>query len=127
MKELNVTLDKLAAQGPVLFVVHGAEAEMSYLRAYLSSSMDSWNSEIPNRLMVKDDRGRYPIIVQDSMRLYAAYKEEPEHATTVLSTACKNEGVPCHKILNAGEQAVTLLASTAFLFREANYLLVSLL
>jgi hypothetical protein len=88
--------------GPVLLVLHGADLELSFLREHLSPGIDKWKAEMSGDLYIKDKELRYPIVVQDTQRLYAAFKAEPEHASTILHTACVNEGIPCHKILNAG-------------------------
>lgn len=101
-KEIGRTLDQLASTGPLLLVLHGADTEVAYFREFLSPGIDKWKAEVPANLYTKDREGKYPIVIQDTQRLYAAYKEEPEHATTVLHSACTNEGIPCHKILNAG-------------------------
>ncbi|KAK9899299.1 hypothetical protein P389DRAFT_209273 [Cystobasidium minutum MCA 4210] len=107
--EIGGTIDALAAQGPVLLVLHGADAEIAYFREFLSPSIDKWKAEVPANLYVKDRDGKYPIVIQDTQRLYAAYVEQPEHASTVLHTACTNEGIPCHKVLNAGNASYYLL------------------
>lgn len=83
-------------------MLHGADTEVAYFREFLSPGIDKWKAEVPANLYAKDREGKYPVVIQDTQRLYAAYKEEPEHATTVLHSACTNEGIPCHKILNAG-------------------------
>lgn len=102
-EEIGDVLDKLAQNGPVLLVVHGAEAELSYFREHLSPAMDKWKAEVPANIYNKDKEGRYPVVIQDTQPLYAAYRGEAEHASTVLHTACTREGIPCHKIFNAGE------------------------
>lgn len=102
-KEIGGVLDKLASSGPVLLVVHGADLELSYFREHLSPGIDKWKAEMPGNLYVKDKDQRYPIVIQDTQRLYAAFKQEPEHASTILHSACTNEGIPSHKVLNAGK------------------------
>lgn len=116
--EIGGTIDALAAQGPVLLVLHGADAEIAYFREFLSPSIDKWKAEVPANLYVKDRDGKYPIVIQDTQRLYAAYVEQPEHASTVLHTACTNEGIPCHKVLNAGMSTILEAAFRSFTDRE---------
>lgn len=76
---------------------------MSYLREHFSPGIDKWKAEMPGDLYVKDKDGKFPVVVQDTQRLYAAFRSEPEYASTILHTACTFEKIPCHKVLNAGE------------------------
>lgn len=84
---------------------HGADMEMSFLREYLSPGIDKWKAEMPGNLYIKDRDFKYPIVIQDTQRLYAAYKADPEYASTILHSACTIERIPCHKVLNAGKPA----------------------
>lgn len=107
--EIGSTVNRLASSGPVLLVFHGSDFEMSYLREHLSPEIEKWKTEVPGNLYSKDKDGQFPIVVQDTQRLYAAYRQEPEYASTILHTACAFEKIPCHKILNAGNASYYLL------------------
>lgn len=105
-KQLEKTINDLARDGPVMLVLHDASKEISYFEEFLDTS--KWDHALPadmhRKLGSKKSGGevRYPIVIQDTQRLYAAYKGNPTAASVALKRACDDFNIETQRMNNAG-------------------------
>lgn len=134
IEKLERTFAELTQLGPVMLIFHNATDEL----AYLSHEMDvsSWRSDFPGDvhrpLPAPSARGssskstskstsapRFPVIIQDTQRLYAAYRADPQYAQVALSRACSEEGMGCSKHYNAGNDSYYMLQLYDLIMRSS--------
>lgn len=104
-------LVRLSARGPVLLVFHDFPSEKYYCQQQ-GYSTANWIEFIPPQLYVRGschgaaERGfgqHYPIIVQDTQRLFGAFQPGQLGLTTALSRTCAYFRVRGTRMNNAGE------------------------
>lgn len=121
-----------------MLIFHNATDEL----AYLSHEMDvsSWRFDFPGDVhrplpapSAKNSSGkskgksastngsapRFPVIIQDTQRLYAAYRADPQYAQVALSRACSEEGMGCSKHYNAGNDSYYMLQLYDLIMRSS--------
>lgn len=107
MEELQSKIRQLSMRGPVIVVLHGAAEELQYLRQEMpsvSTWMTSYRAELHKPPSSKGSKTAtaYPVIIQDTQRLFAAYQGDPQFAQSTLTRACDIMGTAGPKMYNAG-------------------------
>ena len=109
MKKLEKVIEDLSAGGPVMLIFHDASTELDYLSRELDTSawMTSFPSNMHTKLLSEVEANKkkdphFPIVIQDTQRLYAAFTANPQSAQVSLSRACKDEEIETQKMNNAG-------------------------
>ena len=115
MAKLDELTKTLSATGPVMLILHDASSELEYFNHEIDISawMTSFPSNIHSKLLSdsqakKKRKPHFPIIIQDTQRLYSAYTANPQSAQVSLSRACGDEEIETHKMQNAGEAIASL-------------------
>ena len=106
LQRLYGLIDTFSLTGPVMLIVHGADEELSYFAREMDET--TWMTSFPTKLHRqlppgKNGKAKYPVIIQDTQRLFAAFRAEPQYAQVALSRACKDVDIDCRKMYNAGE------------------------
>lgn len=99
IERLEQEISALSDRGPVMLVFHGGQSELEYLRRQ-EMSMENWMTSFPPSISQKiqpADKKRpakYPIIIQDTQRLFAAFTANPQFAQVSMTKACREVRVP---------------------------------
>lgn len=99
IERLEQEISALSDAGPVMLVFHGGQSELEYLKKQ-EMSMDNWMTSFPPSISQKiqpADKKRpakYPIIIQDTQRLFAAFTANPQFAQVSMTKACREIRVP---------------------------------
>jgi hypothetical protein len=106
----------LTSSGPLLLIFHEAAPETDYFSK--ETDITPWLTSIPTSKLYTKSRSaseekkkdtiqpHYPVIIQDTQRLYAAYVAQPQAAQVSLSRACKEQNIPVNRMNNAGMYSI---------------------
>ena len=110
INELQDLIANLSSKGPLMIVFHGATDEKKYLDQELNTI--GWHDFFPGNIHKplsansnskgKEAVKKFPIVIQDTQRLYAAYRGDPQYAQVVLKRACEETHIDARKMYNAG-------------------------
>lgn len=109
MDEIRKLIADLSSKGPLLLVFHGAATELEYFTQEMQDTR-SWMTSCPTSIHKplqskgKKDHTSFPVIIQDTQRLFAAYRGDPQYAQVNLKRACEEAclPVPIKHMYNAG-------------------------
>lgn len=94
--------------GPVIFVMHHASHEIDYMKR-MQIDVTTWETSFPRAtaMFSPDETTKvYPVVLQDTQRLFAAHVQDPSMTGAALTKACAHmriKNLRTDKMHNAGE------------------------